>query len=102
MVLSPLDRTHMNLVYFDRQLSDQAPSLIGAFCVDPGANWVTFTAIIEALDQGREVNIRPASPDERGRVEAIIALNSIADQLAAKIGGLLDVSEDASGVANGS
>jgi hypothetical protein len=87
----------MNLVYFDRQLSDQAPGLIGAFCLNPGANWVTFATIIDALDRGGEVNIRPASAAERGRVEAVIALNEIADQLAAKIGGLLDIEVEATG-----
>ena len=80
----------MNLVYFDRQLSEQAPGVIGAFCVNPGANWVTFPSIIDALDRGEVVCIRPASEAERERVESVIALSLIADQLAAKVGGLLD------------
>lgn len=80
----------MNIVYFDRQLSDQAPNHIGAFCLNPGASWVNFADIVKALDQGEVVTIRPASPAERTRVESVIALSQIADQLAAKVGGLLD------------
>lgn len=80
----------MNLVYFDHQLSDQAPGLIGSFRANPGAEWVTFAAIVDTLNQGEPVNIRPASPAERGRAESVIALSQIAEQLAAKVGTLLD------------
>lgn len=80
----------MKLVYFEEQLSNLAPGLIGAFCVDPGAQWVTFADITAALDRGEHVAIRPASAAEKTRVESVVALSRIADQLAAKIGGLLD------------
>lgn len=82
----------MNLVYFEEQLSSLAPGLIGAFCIDPGAQWVTFVDIMAALDTGESIAIRPASASEKTRVESVIALSQIADQLAAKIGGLLDTS----------
>jgi hypothetical protein len=93
MVLSQEESTLMNLVYFDRQLSDLAPGLIGTFRVNPGAEWVTFASVIDALERGAVVKIRPASATERDRVESVIALSQIADQLAAKIGGLLDAEE---------
>ena len=80
----------MKLVYFGRQLSDQAPGLIGTFRSNPGAEWVTFATILDALDRGDVVDIRPASPGEKGRAESVIALSQIADQLAAKVGALLD------------
>lgn len=80
----------MKLVYIEQHLSDLAPSVIGAFCVDPSAEWVTFTDITAALERGESVTIRPASATEKTRVESLIALSAIADQLAAKVGGLLD------------
>jgi hypothetical protein len=83
----------MNLVYFDRQLSDLAPNVIGAFCHDPGARWATLIDIMTALDNRESVTIRPASESELQRAESIIALHEVTEQLASRFGGLLDSSE---------
>ena len=71
----------MKVVYFDREITDQAPSLIGSFCVDPGAKWVSLVDILAALDRGEPVEIRPASKTERARAEGIAVIGDIAAQL---------------------
>ncbi len=71
----------MKAVYFDRTLTDQAPGLIGAFCTDPGAKWITLVDIMAALDGGDPVDIRPASETERERAEGIIVIGRIGAQI---------------------
>ncbi len=71
----------MKAVYFDRTLTDLAPGVIGAFCIDPGAKWVTLVDIMAALDRGEPVEIRPASETERERAQGLAVISGIALQL---------------------
>jgi hypothetical protein len=71
----------MKVVYFDRALTDRAPSVIGAFCIDPGAKWITLVDIMGALDRGEPVEIRPASETERERAQGLAVIGGIALQL---------------------
>jgi len=71
----------MKVVYFDREITDQAPSLIGSFCVDPGARWISLVDIVAAIDRGEPVEIRPASEGERQRAEGLAVIGGIAVQL---------------------
>lgn len=71
----------MKVVYFDRELTDRAPSLIGSFCIDPGAKWISLVDIVATLDRGEPVEIRPASEAERERAEGLAVIGGIAVQL---------------------
>lgn len=82
----------MKIVYFDQSISTRAPDLIGMWCADPGAKWITGADIMAALEQGESVEIRPASEAERQRAESAIVLLGIGWQLAAGMGSLLDSS----------
>jgi len=71
----------MKVVYFDRELTDRAHSVIGSFCVDPGAHRISLADIVAALDRRETVEIRPASEAERERAEALSVIGGIALQL---------------------
>ena len=73
----------MKVVYFDRELTDRAPNVIGSFCIDPGAKWVGLADIIVALDRGESVEIRPASETERERAASLAVIGDIAEELTA-------------------
>ncbi|MVW64520.1 hypothetical protein GPY61_31870 [Massilia sp. NEAU-DD11] len=73
----------MKVVYFDRDLADQVPSLIGSLCPAPRPQWVTLVDIMNALDRGEPVEIRPASEAEHERAEGIVVLGRINAQLEA-------------------
>jgi hypothetical protein len=82
----------MKVVYFDQSISTRAPDLIGMWCTDPGATWITGGDIMAALERGEPVEIRPASEAERQRAESAIVLLGIGWQLASSMGSILDSS----------
>lgn len=82
----------MNIVYFDQSISTRAPDLIGMWCTDPGAKWISGADIMAMLERGESVVIRPASEAERQRAESAIVLLGIGWQLAASMGSILDSS----------
>lgn len=73
----------MKVVYFDRELTDRAPELIGTFCLAPDVTWVGLTEIMLALDRGEAVEIRPASETERERAASLAVIGGIAEELTA-------------------
>ena len=93
----------MKIAYFDQSISTRAPDLIGMWCTDPGAEWITGADIMAALERGESVEIRPASDAERERAESMIVLLGIGLKLAAAMGNLLDstaaVSDTSLGIA---
>lgn len=80
----------MKIVYFNPELSAQAPDLLGVFYADPSGKCLEPGDIGDALAAGENVDIRQASPAEIERAEAIVILHGIELQLAQQLGGLLD------------
>lgn len=80
----------MQVVYFDEELVEQAPDVLGLFYVEPSGVATDLRQILEAIRNHEIVEIRPASKSELKRAEAMIALYELGAQVGAKIGQLLD------------
>lgn len=85
----------MNLVCFGIEPHQQAPDLFGVLAVEGTMQWVNYDHVTEALHFGQEVHIRHLRPAEKGRVEKVLALYKVGEEISARIGSVLDEPSEA-------
>ena len=81
----------MNLAYFPEEFHQAAPTILGHFCQEPNGDWLTLVEVVETIQAGHTVTIRHATESEMKRAEAFVALYQVGQELAAKLGAVLDL-----------
>lgn len=80
----------MEIVYFSEEIQERAPAELGGLYNEATRDWVTIDDVAEAIRRRENVSVRPATPSELKRAEAIAAMFHIGLMLQQKIGTLLD------------
>lgn len=67
----------INLVYFGASISKEVGDPLPCMSLDPNPQWITQSNLVEALNAGSAVTIRPATFVEYLQVESLMALDKI-------------------------
>lgn len=84
----------MNLVFFGIEPHMQAPELFGVLATEGEMKWVIYDHLTEAMHCGEEIHIRQLNAVEKARVEEVLALYKVGEEISARIGSVLDVPAD--------
>lgn len=80
----------IELVYFGNELAQRAPLAAGVIYSAMHREWITAMQVVEAVQLEMPLSIRPATADEKKRVETIAALYEVGAQLGERIKSILD------------
>lgn len=72
----------MEFVYFDEELAERAPALMGSLLIKDTDRWASLHDVAEALRRGEQVTIRQPTQFEREFAEETVALCEIWQELA--------------------
>lgn len=79
----------MKAVYFGRSLVHNFPGAFPCLCMEPEVRWVGVQDLLDAMERGEAVSVRPATWSELQRAEELLALAEIGEELSRKIGAIV-------------
>jgi hypothetical protein len=85
----------IELVYFEGEHYKRAPGVVGRIYNAVGKEWITTEQIVEAVQLKMPLTIRPANDSEMKRLEAVVAMYEIGQEIAKKFAHILDQDDPA-------